>query len=76
MIVDYENNPQNSIIYTSGVVLSFIKDNKGKVNFDDLYKYCKCHKMEYSIFILTIDWMFLVGIIKGINDRNEVVLCN
>lgn len=75
MIVNYENNPKNSIIYTAGVILSFIKWKMGKVDFDVLYKYCKEQKMEYSIFILTIDWMFLVGLIKEINDRNEVVLC-
>jgi len=76
MIVNFENNPKNSIIYTSSIVLSFLKENNGRVNFEKLYKYCKNYKMEYSIFILTIDWMFLVGLIEDINDRNDVVLCN
>ncbi|MBB2184494.1 hypothetical protein H0486_16570 [Lachnospiraceae bacterium MD1] len=76
MIVDYEKNPKNSLIYTSAIVLSFLKESNGKVDFEELYKYCKSQKIEYSIFILTIDWMFLVGLIKEINDRNEVVLCN
>lgn len=76
MIVDFENNPKNSIIYTSSIVLSFLKGNNGKGDFEELYKYCKDYKMEYSMFILTIDWMFLVGLIAEINDRNEVVLCN
>jgi len=76
MIVDFENNPKNSIIYTSSIILTLLNKNNGKMNFNDLYNYCKNNKMEYSIFILTIDWMYLVELIKEINEKNEVILCN
>lgn len=76
MIVDCENSPQNSILYAGSVMISYLKKNGPIVAFNDLYKHCKGRKMEYSIFILTVDWLFLIGFVKEINERNEVVLCN
>lgn len=76
MIVDFDNDPRNSIIYTSGIILSYLKCQSNSKNFHDLFGYCLSRKMEYSIFFLSLDWMFLVGIIKEINERNEVVLCD
>ncbi|MEJ8553537.1 ABC-three component system middle component 6 [Tepidibacter sp. Z1-5] len=76
MIVDFDNDPRNSIIYTSSIILSYLKCESNSKNLDDLCRYCLNGKMEYSIFFLSIDWMFLVGIIKEINKRNEVVLCD
>lgn len=76
MIVNFDSDPRDSIIYTSSIILSYLKNNNGLANFEDLHKYCMNKKMEYSIFILSIDWMYLVGLIKEINSRNELVLCN
>jgi len=76
MIVDFDSDPRNSIIYTSSIILSYLKNNNGMVNFEELYKYCMNTKMEYSNFILSIDWMYLVGLLQEINNRNELVLCN
>ena len=76
MIVNYDNDPRNSIIYTSSLILEYLRRNEGAVLFDEMCKYCLNQKMEYSIFILSIDWMYLVGIIKEINNRNELILCN
>lgn len=76
MIVNFDTHPQNSIIYTSSIILSYLKNNNGLADFEDLYKYCMNTKMEYSVFILSIDWMYLIGLIKEINNRNELVLCN
>lgn len=76
MIVDFEKDPQNSIIYTASIILFFLRDNGGTVDIEELYDYCKKKGMEYSIFVLTIDWLFLIELIEKINDRNEVVLCN
>ncbi|WP_427114122.1 ABC-three component system middle component 6 [Megasphaera sueciensis] len=76
MIVDYENSPKNSILYSGSIILTYFESHQCSITFDRLYQYCKNQKMEYSIFILTIDWLFLIGVIKEINKKNEVVLCN
>ena len=76
MIVNYESNPINSIIYTASIILETLKKSNGRISFNMLHDYCLNKQMEYSIFILTLDWMFLVGLIKEINEHNEVVLCD
>lgn len=76
MIVNFDSDPRNSIIYTSSVILSYLKQKGVSRKMDNLCKYCFDQKMEYSIFFLSIDWMYLVGIIKEINERNELILCD
>jgi len=76
MIVNYESSPKNSILYSSSIIISYLKKNNRKVEFENLYNYCKSKNMDYSIFILSVDWLFLVKIIVEINYNNEVILCN
>lgn len=76
MIVDFDNSPSNSIIYTSSIIMNYLSDKKKSRDLDDIFKYCSEHKMEYSIFFLSIDWLYLVGVIKEINKENEVILCD
>lgn len=76
MIVDFDNDPRNSIIYASSIILLYLKQDGVSKNLEDVSQYCFNQKMEYSIFFLSIDWMYLVGIVKEINERNELVLCN
>ena len=76
MIVNFDSDPRNSIIYTSSVIISYLKKKGVSKKLDALSQYCFNRKMEYSIFFLSIDWMYLVGIIKEINERNELILCD
>lgn len=76
MIVDFDNDPRNSIIYSSGIILSYLRCKGTSKNLDNIFKHCLDKKMEYSVFFLSIDWLFLLGIIKEINERNELVLCD
>lgn len=76
MIIDFDNNPSNSIIYTSSIIMDYLNDKKKSRNLDDIFKYCSKHRMEYSLFFLSIDWLYLIGVIKEINQRNEVILCD
>lgn len=76
MIVDFDDDPRNSIIYSSSIILSYLKCKENSKSLDNIFKYCLKKKMEYSVFFLSIDWLFLLGIIKEINERNELVLCD
>ncbi|MGD1818014.1 MAG: ABC-three component system middle component 6 [Pleomorphochaeta sp.] len=76
MLVNYESAPKNSILYSSSIVISYLKKNNNKSDYENLFSFCKSKKMEYSIFILTIDWLYLVNIIKQLNEFNEVILCD
>lgn len=76
MIVDFNSSPRNSLIYTSSIILNYLKINSGKNNIQDAFEYCMLKKMEYSTFFLSLDWLFLLGIIQEINERGEIVLCD
>jgi Fe2+ or Zn2+ uptake regulation protein len=76
MIVDFESSPKDSIIYSSGIVLKYLKSKGSSKNIEDLFKLCKMEDLNYATFFLAIDWLFLIGVIKEINDKNEVVLCD
>ena len=76
MLVNFDDDPRNSLIYTVSIILDYLKRKSNSRNFDDLFKYCMDKKMEYSLFFLSIDWLYLVGRIKEINERNEVIFCD
>lgn len=76
MIVDFNSDPRNSIIYTSSIIVEYLKSKIGSQNIEALFKYCMLKQMEYSTFFLSVDWLFLIGVIKEINDENEVILCD
>jgi hypothetical protein len=76
MLVNFDDDPRNSLVYTVGVILEYLRHNSSPKNFDDLFKHCMDKKVEYSLFFLSIDWLYLVGIIKEINERNEVIFCD
>ncbi|BDU84297.1 ABC-three component system middle component 6 [Clostridium perfringens] len=76
MIVNFDEDPRNSIIYTASLIIKYLKEDESHRNFEELFRYCMNTKMEYSIFILSIDWLYLIGIIKEINEKNEVILCD
>ncbi|WP_297427923.1 ABC-three component system middle component 6 [Clostridium sp.] len=76
MIVDFNSDPKNSIIYTSSIILEYLKSNTDSQNIENIFKYCMLKQMDYSTFFLSVDWLFLIGVIKEINDENEVILCD
>ena len=76
MLINYDSNPRNSIIYSAAIILEFLKRKQGSNNYEDVCNYCISRRMEYSIFVLSIDWLYLVGLIKEFNNRNELILCD
>jgi len=72
MIVNYENEPKNSIIYTSSIIISTL--NRGIININNINEHCNKLGMEPSLFFLSIDWLYLIGYIKSINTKNEVII--
>lgn len=74
MLVNFDNEPQNSIIYTSAIILEYLTEKKQRIIFEELYNYCLGKKMENALFYISIDWLYLIGVIKAINNKGEVVL--
>lgn len=74
MLVNFDDNPKNSIVFTASVILEYLKSNKNGNDFNELYNYCMEQKMEYSLFFLSLDWLYILGIIKEIDEGNEVII--
>jgi hypothetical protein len=75
MIVNFDNEPQNSLLYTAAIIINYLKSTENKIEFEDLYNYCIDKQMENSMFYLSIDWLYLINVIKEITNDGEVILC-
>lgn len=75
MIIDFDKNPSKSIIYTAAIILDFLKSNNTR-NLDTVLEFALSKNIDYALIFLSIDWLFLTGIIDKINNRNELILCD
>lgn len=74
MIVNYERNPQYSLYYIGAQILKYLRTSEYAI--DVLYEHIKDeYKGELSItyFYLALDWLYLINVIKIID--NKVVRC-
>lgn len=75
MLLPDNIHPENSIYYNSSVVLKELQKKK-KQNLLDLYQDVRGYKnISFSIFILCLDWLYLVNLAR-LNNKNEVELCS
>lgn len=75
MLLPDNIHPENSIYYNGAFVLQALMVNS-KVKLLDLYQIVnEIHKMTYPIFVLCLDWLYLINIAK-INNNGEVELCS
>lgn len=74
MIVNFDNEPKNSILYTAAIIINYLRSTNSIVLLEDLYNYCIDRQMESSLFYLSIDWLYLIDIVKEITDEGEVIL--
>lgn len=73
MLLPDNINPEYSIYFQSSLVLKEI-DNCNR--FEELYQIVnKKHGINYRIFCLCLDWLYLANIVK-INDDGEIVQCS
>jgi hypothetical protein len=74
MLLPDNIKPENSIYYNGAIVLQTLQ-NAGRANILDLfYLVSEKRRMSYSVFILCLDWLYLINIVKL--DGEEVVLCS
>ncbi|BCJ97053.1 ABC-three component system middle component 6 [Anaerocolumna chitinilytica] len=74
MIINYDSEPKNSLLYTAAIIIDYFKSTKNKIEFERLYNYCADKQMENALFYLSIDWLYLIEVIKEITDDGEVIL--
>lgn len=74
MIVDFNKSPFDSIIYSASIVLKYFKDKGNFIYLYDIFEYCSNNNIKHIEFFLTIDWLYLIGIVEKINSKDELVL--
>jgi len=74
MLLPDNIHPEHTIYYNASLVLSVLLRKK-RVYLIDLYiETILSVKMNFNIFLLCLDWLFLIDIIKY-NEKEEIVLC-
>lgn len=75
MLIPDNIHPQQSIYYNGSFVLQLLQENK-KQKMLDLYQRVRQKKdMSFPIFVLCLDWLFLIDLIK-LNSESEIQLCS
>ncbi len=74
MLLPDNIKPENSIYYTGAMVLKSLQ-TKGNQSLDDLFNDMnKTHNMSFKVFMLSLDWLFLLNV--AIINNEEVKLCS
>lgn len=75
MIVSNDIHPQREVYYLGGVILSIFSSFKNdEYDFFSLYQEVnKKEKITINLFALTLDWLFLLGLID--NKKGVIYKC-
>jgi hypothetical protein len=75
MLLPDNIHPENSIYYNGAFVIESLTKGTSYQIFD-LYQDVKAKKqMSYSVFILCLDWLYLIDVAK-FNSKGEIELCS
>jgi hypothetical protein len=75
MLLPDNIHPENCIYFNGAFVIESMKKETSYQIFD-LYQDVKAKKqMSFSVFILCLDWLYLIDVAK-FNSRGEIELCS
>lgn len=75
MLIPDNIHPENTIYYNGAFVLETLKSDTYN-SILDLYQATKAKReMSFSIFVLCLDWLYLLNIAQ-INNKGEIILCS
>lgn len=72
MLLPDNIHPQNSIYYNGAVVLQVLQEND-KLEMLELYHLTKkIRNMTFPVFILCLDWLYLINVAVLKNEKIEL----
>lgn len=75
MLLPDNIHPENSIFYNGTFVLQELQKGD-EIDLLNLYQKVKQYRdMNFSIFVLCIDWLFLIDVLR-LNHNGKVKLCS
>lgn len=75
MLLPDNIHPENCIYYNGSFVLNELQKNKKQSLLDLYQKVIEKKIMTFSVFVLCLDWLFLLNVII-LNEKKEVELCS
>lgn len=73
MLLPDNIHPESSIYYNGAVVLNVLQENNDLEMLELYSKVKKTHNISFSLFILSLDWLYLIDVAILKNER--VRLC-
>jgi len=75
VIINQDNNPQRQLYYLGAKALEILNAKGGSVDFFEVYEQLKIeHNISIRLYVLTVDWLYLLGAIKS--DRGLIERCS
>lgn len=75
MLLPDNIDPENTVYYNGAFVLQALNDDKRARLLDLYHKVRQARGMSFSLFILCLDWLYLIDAAK-LNNAGEVELCS
>lgn len=76
MIVSRDIHPERDFYYMGAKVIKVLEESKSKViDFFEVYSSLKeQEKISVNLYVLTLDWLFLLNVIEK-NENGDLVRC-
>lgn len=75
MLILTERNPDTSLYYLGSRIIEFFYENNQQFYITELYSLIsKTLNIPFHRFILTLDWLFMLGVINE-NESGKISLC-
>lgn len=72
-----ESQPEKSLYVFGAYIIDYLKNKKEICSFKFIDLFEELHeelKISFNQFLLTLDWLYIIGIIENIKN-NEIKLC-
>ena len=75
MIINKEINPEREIYHLGALVIEILTENQNsKLDFMDVFQQLnKKIKVSVNLFILVLDWLFILGLVN--KQKDAIIKC-
>lgn len=73
MILNPDSNPNRQLYYLGACLLETFHDRTSVDFFEAYQELKKNHEISMQLFILTVDWLYLLGAVKS--ERGALIKC-
>lgn len=74
MLIPNDIHPEESIYYNGAFVLNTLQEHKQQEMLDLYIKVKKAKNMTFPIFVLCLDWLFLLNLVN-LKEGGKIELC-